>query len=66
MNPTKKKKNWEISDEKPLPIDPRTLGLLAEKCHAYAKALHYRETEFKNSPVAMIERHVNLLSFANS
>ncbi|CAM6130085.1 unnamed protein product [Calypogeia fissa] len=32
--------------EKPIPIDIRTLGALAEKCHAYAKALHYKEMEF--------------------
>ncbi|EGG15157.1 protein kinase [Cavenderia fasciculata] len=35
--------------EKPLPIDIRTLGALAEKCHAYAKALHYKEIEFQQS-----------------
>ncbi|BBN14806.1 serine/threonine-protein kinase mTOR [Marchantia polymorpha subsp. ruderalis] len=33
-------------DEKPIPIDIRTLGALAEKCHLYAKALHYKEMEF--------------------
>ena len=27
-------------NDKPLPIDIRKLGTLAEKCHAYAKALH--------------------------
>ena len=32
-------------NDKPLPIDIRKLGALAEKCHAYAKALHYREIE---------------------
>eukprot|EP01116_Phalansterium_solitarium_P018594 TRINITY_DN4988_c0_g1_i2.p1 TRINITY_DN4988_c0_g1~~TRINITY_DN4988_c0_g1_i2.p1 ORF type:complete len:2361 (-),score=824.80 TRINITY_DN4988_c0_g1_i2:390-7472(-) len=37
-------------DEKPLPIDTKTLGLLAEKCHAYAKALHYKEAEFRANP----------------
>ena len=35
--------------DKPLPIDYRTLGALAEKCHAYAKALHYKEMEFRQS-----------------
>jgi FKBP12-rapamycin complex-associated protein len=29
-----------------LPIDVRTLGLYAAKCHAFAKALHYKELEF--------------------
>ncbi|KAJ7542470.1 hypothetical protein O6H91_10G108000 [Diphasiastrum complanatum] len=33
-------------DEKPLPVDTRTLGGLAEKCHLFAKALHYKEMEF--------------------
>lgn len=27
-------------DERPLPLDTRTLGALAEKCHAFAKARH--------------------------
>jgi len=35
--------------DKPLPIDTRTLGKLAEKCHAYAKALHYKEAEYRKS-----------------
>ncbi|KAF9295116.1 phosphatidylinositol kinase- protein kinase tor1, partial [Mortierella antarctica] len=33
-------------DDKPLPIEIRTLGKYAVNCHAYAKALHYRELEF--------------------
>ncbi|CAO3647953.1 unnamed protein product [Mucor fragilis] len=33
-------------DNKMLPIDIRTLAVYAQKCHAYAKALHYKETEF--------------------
>ncbi|EFJ04540.1 hypothetical protein SELMODRAFT_449361, partial [Selaginella moellendorffii] len=33
-------------DEDPLPVDTRTLGSLAEKCHLFAKALHYKEMEF--------------------
>ena len=28
----------------------RTLGALAEKCHAYAKALHYKELEYQTTP----------------
>ena len=31
------------------------LGNLAERCHAYAKALHYKETEFHTSPSSTIE-----------
>uniref|UniRef100_A0ACD5YK47 Uncharacterized protein n=1 Tax=Avena sativa TaxID=4498 RepID=A0ACD5YK47_AVESA len=34
-------------DEKPLPIDTRLLGALAEKCQAYAKFLHYKEMDFE-------------------
>ncbi|KAI1796782.1 atypical/PIKK/FRAP protein kinase [Ganoderma leucocontextum] len=33
-------------EEKPLPIENRTLGEFAMKFHAYAKALHYKELEF--------------------
>ncbi|KAG0047331.1 phosphatidylinositol kinase- protein kinase tor1 [Gryganskiella cystojenkinii] len=33
-------------DDKPLPIEIRTLGKYAHTCHAYAKALHYKELEF--------------------
>lgn len=33
-------------EEKPLPIEHRTLGEYANKFHAYAKALHYKELEF--------------------
>ena len=32
-------------DDKRLPQDTRTLGALAEKCHAFAKALHYKEMD---------------------
>ena len=33
-------------DDKALPIDVRKLGMCAGKCHAFAKALHYKELEF--------------------
>eukprot|EP01133_Synstelium_polycarpum_P000171 gene171-204_t len=46
--------------EKPLPIDIRTLGALAEKCHAYAKALHYKEIEFQQSPASTIEALISI------
>ncbi|KAJ4716092.1 Serine/threonine-protein kinase TOR [Melia azedarach] len=56
-------------DEKPLPIDIRLLGALAEKCRAFAKALHYKEMEFEGArsnrmdanPVAIVEAliHIN-------
>ncbi|GLD98608.1 hypothetical protein PINS_up007325 [Pythium insidiosum] len=35
-----------------LPIDIRLLGSLAEKCHSFAKALHYKELEFNTHPTA--------------
>ncbi|KAL8819240.1 MAG: hypothetical protein Q9223_002295 [Gallowayella weberi] len=34
-------------DDKALAIDIRVLGAHAAKCHAYAKALHYKELEFE-------------------
>eukprot|EP00850_Spirogloea_muscicola_P011604 SM000072S21238 [mRNA] locus=s72:583526:601430:+ [translate_table: standard] len=48
-------------DEKPLRVDIRTLGALAEKCHAFAKALHYKEMEFEESPTTTVEAliHIN-------
>ncbi|KAL3614294.1 hypothetical protein CASFOL_042368 [Castilleja foliolosa] len=56
-------------DAKLIPIDIRLLGALAEKCRAYAKALHYKEMEFDRtcsnsldgSPVAAVEAliHIN-------
>jgi FKBP12-rapamycin complex-associated protein len=30
-------------------VEFKDLGTLAEKCHAYAKALHYKELEFQTS-----------------
>ncbi|KAL8097331.1 hypothetical protein AgCh_030462 [Apium graveolens] len=55
--------------ETPLPIDIRLLGALAEKCRAFAKALHYKEMEFEGAqanrmeanPVAVVEAliHIN-------
>jgi FKBP12-rapamycin complex-associated protein len=33
-------------DDKALPIDIRVLGREAGRCHAWAKALHYKELEF--------------------
>jgi len=37
-------------DDHALPIDVHTLAVLSEKCRAYAKALHYRELEYKQAP----------------
>jgi serine/threonine-protein kinase mTOR len=47
-------------DEKALPLDTRTLGALAEKCHAYAKALHYKELEFTTSPHTAVEALISI------
>ncbi|KAL3538768.1 hypothetical protein ACH5RR_002134 [Cinchona calisaya] len=56
-------------DERHLPIDIRLLGALAEKCRAFAKALHYKEMEFEGArsnrmdanPIAVVEAliHIN-------
>lgn len=37
-------------DDKSLPIAITTLGQYAQRCHAYAKALHYKELEFYEEP----------------
>lgn len=37
-------------DDKSLPIAIITLGQYAQRCHAYAKALHYKELEFYEEP----------------
>lgn len=42
---------WMERDGKPLTaIDINKLGRFGTKCHAYAKALHYKEIEFKKKP----------------
>jgi len=40
----------EHCDRGPLPLSPLLLGEQAIKCRAYAKALHYKEDEFKREP----------------
>jgi FKBP12-rapamycin complex-associated protein len=47
-------------DEKPLPINIRKLGSVAEKCQAYAKALHYKELEFLSSPTTCIQSLISI------
>jgi hypothetical protein len=46
--------------EKPLPIEDRTLADLAVRCHAYPKALHYKENEFRKSPAESIEALIGI------
>ena len=49
-------------DDKSLPIDIRTLGRFAAKCHAFAKALHYKELQFEqdqNSQSVEALIHIN-------
>lgn len=41
-------------------IDIRILSKLALKCHAYAKALHYKEMEFKVVPQRCIEHLISI------
>ncbi len=38
----------------------RTLGALAEKCHAFAKALHYKEHEYQSSPETAVEALISI------
>ncbi|CEM08834.1 unnamed protein product [Vitrella brassicaformis CCMP3155] len=44
----------------PLPLDYALLGGLAEKSHAYAKALHYKEREAKTAREACVEALISL------
>ncbi|KAL5537169.1 TOR1 [Sanghuangporus sanghuang] len=48
-------------EDRPLPIENRTLGEYALTFHAYAKALHYKELEyFTESSPAVIEDLINI------
>jgi serine/threonine-protein kinase mTOR len=47
-------------DENTLPLETSTLGSLAEKCNAYAKALYYREIEFEANPINTIESLISI------
>ena len=47
-------------DVEALPISLSILAELAQKGHAYAKALHYRELEFQTHPVACFESLINI------
>lgn len=44
----------------PLPISSPVLAELAQKGHAYAKALHYRELEFQTSPASCFESLITI------
>ena len=46
--------------DRSLPIDIRTLGDLAERGHAFAKALHYKEDEFLRDPSGTIEALIGI------
>lgn len=47
-------------DVEALPISLSILAELAQKSHAYAKALHYRELEFQTSPATCFESLINI------
>ena len=47
-------------DAEALPIAPVVLAELAQKSHAYAKALHYREIEFSSHPNECYEALINI------
>ena len=46
--------------DRPLPIDIRTLGDLAERCHAFAKALYYKECDAVRSGFASDSQRIGL------
>uniref|UniRef100_A0A7S2SE74 Serine/threonine-protein kinase TOR n=2 Tax=Mucochytrium quahogii TaxID=96639 RepID=A0A7S2SE74_9STRA len=47
-------------DDRVLPIGIRDLGDYAQRCHAYAKALHYKEMVFRNLPGACTEALISI------
>ena len=49
-------------EDKPLPIESRTLGEHAQVFHAYAKALHYKEVEFFSESSASIMEDLILIN----
>lgn len=53
--------NPHLTRLKSTPTTFQPQGALAEKCHAFAKALHYKEMEFCTSPATAIEAliHIN-------
>ncbi|KAL3228149.1 hypothetical protein MRX96_004063 [Rhipicephalus microplus] len=44
----------EHCEKGPLPLDQKLLGERAQKCRAYAKALHYKEDEFHRGPTTEV------------
>ena len=51
----------EHCDKGPLPLDPVLLGDHAMRCRAYAKALHYKEEEFKKeATVPVLEALISI------
>ena len=46
----------EHCEKGPLPLDPQLLGQRAMQCRAYAKALHYKEAEFHESPTSQVKQ----------
>ena len=44
----------------PVFLSCSTLGALAEKCHAFAKALHYKELEFGTNPEGAVEALISI------
>eukprot|EP00981_Chlorochromonas_danica_P010478 scaffold3243_cov173-Ochromonas_danica.AAC.11 len=47
-------------DAEALPISLSILAEHAQKGHAYAKALHYREVEYQNNPAGCFENLINI------
>ncbi|ODQ63316.1 FAT-domain-containing protein [Nadsonia fulvescens var. elongata DSM 6958] len=48
-------------DDKPLPIELDSFARYAQRCHAYAKCLHYTEMEFMREPATgTVEQLINI------
>ena len=47
-------------DAEALPIEFKTLADLAHKCHAHAKALHYKENVFSADPAGCVDDLISI------
>jgi hypothetical protein len=47
-------------NDRALPIHTRQLAEYAQRCHAYAKALHYKEIEFATNPQGSVDELISI------
>lgn len=52
--------------ERALPLDINKLGFLAQKSHAFAKALYYMEKSYKQNPRSMVDALITINNYLES